>query len=65
MWTRDISRALRVVHEVEAGFTWVNDSSKHFLNVPYGGVKSSGMGREESMEELLSYTELKTININY
>lgn len=65
VWTRDISRALRVVHEVEAGFTWVNDSSKHFLNVPYGGVKSSGMGREESMEELLSYTELKTININY
>ncbi|MGD9606155.1 MAG: aldehyde dehydrogenase family protein [Leucobacter sp.] len=65
VWTSDISRALRVVHEVEAGFTWINDSSKHFTNVPYGGVKSSGVGREESMEELLSYTELKTINIAY
>ncbi|MGJ0203415.1 aldehyde dehydrogenase family protein [Leucobacter sp. gxy201] len=65
VWTSDIGRALRVVHDVEAGFTWINDSSKHFLNVPYGGVKSSGMGREESMEELLSYTELKTINITY
>lgn len=65
VWTQDIGRALRVVRDIEAGFTWVNDSSKHFLNVPYGGVKSSGMGREESMEELLSYTELKTINITY
>lgn len=65
VWTSDLSRALRVVRDVEAGFTWINDSSKHFLNVPYGGVKSSGLGREESMEELLSYTELKTINIAY
>lgn len=63
VWTSDISRALRVAREVEAGFIWVNDSSKHFLNVPYGGVKDSGIGREESMEELLSYTESKTINI--
>lgn len=65
VWTQDISRALRVVHDIEAGFTWVNDSSKHFLNVPYGGVKSSGVGREESIDELLSYTELKTINIAF
>jgi 2-formylbenzoate dehydrogenase len=65
VWTADIGRALRVVRDVEAGFTWINDSSKHFLNVPYGGVKSSGNGREESIEELLSYTELKTINIAY
>jgi len=65
VWTQDISRALRVVQDLEAGFTWVNDSSKHFLNVPYGGVKSSGMGREESIDELLSYTELKTINIAF
>ncbi len=65
VWTSDLGRALRVVQDVEAGFTWINDSSKHFLNVPYGGVKSSGMGREESIEELLSYTELKTVNIAY
>ncbi|TAJ49094.1 MAG: aldehyde dehydrogenase family protein [Herbiconiux sp.] len=65
VWTKDISRALRLGHELEAGFVWVNDSSKHFPNVPYGGVKASGMGREESMEELLSYTALKSINIAY
>lgn len=65
VWTRDIGRALRMTHELEAGFTWINDSAKHFPNVPYGGVKASGVGREESLEELLSYTELKTINISY
>ncbi|MCS5722567.1 aldehyde dehydrogenase family protein [Herbiconiux sp. CPCC 203407] len=65
VWTKDISRALRLSHEIEAGFVWVNDSAKHFPNVPYGGVKASGMGREESMEELLSYTALKSINIAY
>ncbi|MBM9467768.1 aldehyde dehydrogenase family protein [Nakamurella leprariae] len=65
VWTRDIARAMRVVRDVEAGFTWVNDSAKHFPNVPYGGVKASGVGREESLEELLSYTELKSINVAF
>lgn len=65
VWTADLNRALRVVRDVEAGYTWINDSAKHFPNVPYGGVKASGFGREESIEELLSYTELKTINIAY
>ena len=65
VWTRDIGLALRMSRELEAGFIWVNDSSKHFPNVPYGGVKASGRGREESLEELLSYTELKSINIAY
>jgi acyl-CoA reductase-like NAD-dependent aldehyde dehydrogenase len=65
VWTSDINLALRVVREIESGFTWINDSAKHFPNVPYGGVKASGFGREESLEELLSYTELKSINITY
>ena len=65
IWTKDITRALQFARDVEAGFVWINDSAKHFPNVPYGGVKSSGFGREESIEELLSYTEQKSINIAY
>lgn len=65
VWTRDVSRAHRVVEALEAGFTWINGSSQHFPNVPFGGMKGSGIGREESLEELLSYTELKSVNVMY
>lgn len=64
VWTRDVNRAIRVARGFEAGFVWVNGSSAHYPNVPYGGVKSSGVGgKEECLEELLSYTEEKVINI--
>lgn len=65
VWTRDVERAHRVVRAFEAGHTWINGSSRHFPNVPFGGVKGSGVGREEGLEELLSYTELKTINVMF
>ncbi|WP_375001261.1 aldehyde dehydrogenase family protein [Aeromicrobium sp. CTD01-1L150] len=64
VWTRDLGRATRVARAIEAGFVWVNGSSAHFPNVPYGGVKASGVGgKEECLEELLSYTEEKVINV--
>lgn len=64
VWTKDLDRAVRVARALEAGFVWVNGSTQHFLNVPYGGVKASGVGgKEECLEELLSYTEEKVINI--
>jgi acyl-CoA reductase-like NAD-dependent aldehyde dehydrogenase len=65
VWTADISRAHRVAAAFEAGFVWINGSSRHFPNVPFGGVKGSGVGREESLEELLSYTETKSINVMF
>jgi betaine-aldehyde dehydrogenase len=42
---------------------WVNDSSRHFLGAPFGGYKDSGIGREEDIEELLSYTQVKNVNV--
>lgn len=64
VWTRDLDRAIRVVRNIEAGHTWINGSSLHFPNVPYGGIKASGVGaKEECLEELLSYTEEKVVNI--
>lgn len=66
VWTKDIERALRVVNEFEAGYVWVNHSSTHFPGTPYGGVKRSGVGgKEECLEELLSYTEEKVVNVVY
>lgn len=63
IWTRDLDRALRFVREVEAGYVWVNGTGTHFRNVPHGGFKNSGTGREEGIDELLSYTEVKSVNI--
>jgi betaine-aldehyde dehydrogenase len=63
VWTNDLRRAHRVVRRLQAGFVWVNDASKHFLNVPFGGTKASGLGREEDLQELYSYTETKAVNV--
>jgi len=63
VWTNDLRRAHRVAAALEAGYVWINGSARHFTGVPFGGVKRSGTGREESLDELLSYTQLKTVNI--
>ncbi|MDR7482102.1 MAG: aldehyde dehydrogenase family protein [Armatimonadota bacterium] len=63
IYTRDSARALRVARRLEAGYVWVNIPGGHALGVPYGGVKQSGIGREECLEELLSYTQVKSIRM--
>ncbi|NNF24865.1 MAG: aldehyde dehydrogenase family protein [Rhodobacteraceae bacterium] len=63
IWTRDLDLALRLTRAVEAGYVWVNGTGTHFRNVPHGGFKNSGTGREEGIDELLSYTEVKAVNI--
>jgi betaine-aldehyde dehydrogenase len=63
VWTNDINRALRVAQAVQAGYIWINGVGQHYRGVPYGGFKNSGIGREEGISELLSYTEEKVINI--
>jgi acyl-CoA reductase-like NAD-dependent aldehyde dehydrogenase len=63
VWSNDLDRALRLAHGVEAGYVWVNDANRHYPGAPFGGVKASGVGREESVEELASYTETTAINI--
>lgn len=64
IWTRDLETAHRTAQAVEAGFVWINEVSKHFIGAPFGGVKQSGIGREESIEELFSFTHEKNIHIN-
>jgi acyl-CoA reductase-like NAD-dependent aldehyde dehydrogenase len=65
VFTRDLSIAHGFARDVEAGYVWVNDSSRHFLGAPYGGVKNSGVGREEGVEELDSYAEPKNVNVRF
>ena len=63
IWTHDLSRAHRLAARVEAGYVWINGASQHWIGVPFGGYKQSGMGREESIDELLACTQLKTVNV--
>ncbi|MDF3305338.1 aldehyde dehydrogenase family protein [Rhodococcus sp. T2V] len=65
VFTRDLATAHRFVDAVEAGYVWVNEVSRHLLGSPYGGVKDSGIGREEELAELYSYTQTKNVHINF
>jgi acyl-CoA reductase-like NAD-dependent aldehyde dehydrogenase len=49
--------------QLQTGFVWINGSSRHFPGIPFGGYKDSGVGYEDGMEELLSYTQIKSINV--
>jgi betaine-aldehyde dehydrogenase len=64
IWTNDLTTAHRTAAAVEAGYVWINEVSKHFLGAPFGGYKQSGIGREECIAELLSFTREKNIHIN-
>jgi len=61
--TNNINDALHVARSIRAGNIWINGSSTHFLGMPWGGFKNSGVQREEAVEELQSYVETKGINI--
>jgi betaine-aldehyde dehydrogenase len=65
VWSRGIDEALRIARRMETGYVWINDSATHQIGVPFGGVKQSGFGREESLEELIDCTQTKTIQIKY
>jgi betaine-aldehyde dehydrogenase len=64
IWTRDIGRAHRTAMRVEVGYVWINEAGRHYLGAPFGGVKQSGIGREECLDELLSFTQEKNIHVN-
>jgi betaine-aldehyde dehydrogenase len=65
IWTNDLTAAMRLSASVEVGYVWVNEVSRHFLGAPFGGVKLSGLGREECLTELMSFTREKNIHIRY
>ncbi|KAI0042012.1 indole-3-acetaldehyde dehydrogenase [Auriscalpium vulgare] len=64
VFTPDVSRALRVAHTLQAGTVWVNCINMVHANVPFGGYKQSGIGREQGEYALDNYTNVKAVHVN-
>ncbi len=65
VFTRDLALAHRYARDVEAGYVWVNEVSRHVAATPFGGWKDSGLGREEDPSEVESYTQVKNVHVNF
>jgi betaine-aldehyde dehydrogenase len=63
IWTQNINTAHRAASRIETGYVWINNSSDHFVGAPFGGIKQSGIGREECFEELLEFSYVKNVNV--
>ena len=64
VWTRDIARAHRVANALRFGCVWVNDHITMATEMPHGGYKQSGYGKDMSMYALEDYTEVKHVMVN-
>ena len=64
IWTRDISKAHKIAHQLKAGTVWVNCYNVFDAALPFGGYKQSGWGREMGAAVLAHYTESKAITVN-
>jgi acyl-CoA reductase-like NAD-dependent aldehyde dehydrogenase len=64
IWTRDVTLAHRAASQVQCGFVWINTTSRHYAGTPFGGYRNSGIGREEGIQELLDFTQIKTVNLS-
>lgn len=65
IWTSDLQRAHRMADEIQAGIVWLNSWLVRDLRTPFGGVKSSGVGREGGWEALRFFTEPKNVFVKY
>jgi betaine-aldehyde dehydrogenase len=63
VFTRDIQRAHRVVARLEAGTTWINNYNVTPIEMPFGGYKQSGIGRENSLTTINHYTQVKSVYV--
>lgn len=61
--TKDLNRAHRVIHQLEAGICWINAWGESDAKMPVGGYKQSGVGRENGISSLAQYTRIKSVQV--
>jgi betaine-aldehyde dehydrogenase len=64
IWTKDVARGVRMANRIQAGTVWVNDHGSLPAEMPWGGFKNSGFGKECSVIGLDSYTQIKSVSID-
>ncbi len=64
VWSNDLRAALTLADRLDTGYVWINDAARHFDGAPFSGHRGSGTDSEEGIEELLGFTQTKTIAIN-
>jgi acyl-CoA reductase-like NAD-dependent aldehyde dehydrogenase len=64
VWTNDINRATKAAERIQAGYTWINSAQIIFDELPFGGFKQSGLGKEHGTEALDYYTETKSVVVS-
>ncbi|MEX1140941.1 MAG: aldehyde dehydrogenase [Thermoleophilaceae bacterium] len=61
VWTRDVKRAHRVARSIDAGIVWINTYRAGSFNSPFGGMRASGVGRENSVDTIYEFLQTKSV----
>lgn len=63
IFTNDVSTAHQTAQRIESGYVWINQAGPHYIGAPFGGWKQSGIGKEEAVDEVLSFMRTKNVNL--
>ena len=64
IWTKDLDKAMAAAIKIVAGTTWINSFHEPQIDLPFGGLKESGLGKEMGIEGLENYLETKAVVVN-
>lgn len=62
VWTSDVERGIAVASRIESGTVWVNKHLDLPFDIPFGGAKQSGIGRQQGIEDMEDFTQARIVN---